>query len=197
MSNRTRVADHYSHNAGLLHFLASSADVPPAVRQEMQRWGLPPDEYTDNHHWPYQPYIREARRMVGTYVMTQHDLLSNRAKDDCIYWNSHWIDSHHVQRLALDDHHFRNEGRIWKELTKPYAVPYGALVPRREDFTNLIVPGCVSASHVAFCSIRLESSWMGLGEAAGEAAVLAYQTGCAVQDVPVVQLQRNLRFADL
>ncbi len=189
------IADHYNHNAGLLHFLSSSPDVPPAVRQEMQRWGLPADEYTDNHHWPYQPYIREARRMAGAYVMTQHDLLDDRTKEDCIYWNSHWIDSHHVQRLALDDHHFRNEGRIWKELTEAYAVPYRALVPRREDCANLIVPGCVSASHVAFCSIRLESSWMGLGEAAGEAAVLAHRQGCAVQDVPVAQLQRNLGFA--
>ena len=186
------IADHFSHNAGLLHFLSSSSNVPRPLREEMQRWGLPPDEYPDNGHWPYQPYIREARRMVGSYVMTQRDLLEERTKGDAIYWNSHWIDSHHVQRIARDDHHFRNEGRIWKELTEPYAVSYRALVPSPQQCSNLIVPGCVSSSHVAFCSIRLESSWMGLGEAAGEAAALAHERGCTVQDVPVNKLQRRL-----
>ena len=186
------IADHFSQNAGLLHFLSASASVPRALREEMQRWGLPTDEYTDNGHWPYQPYIREARRMMGQYVLTQRDVLDERTKSDTIYWNSHWIDCHHVQRIARDDQHFRNEGRIWKELTEPYAVPYRALVPRVEQCSNLIVPGCVSSSHVAFCSIRLESSWMGLGEAAGEAAALAHERDCTVQDVPVNELQRRL-----
>jgi hypothetical protein len=193
---RARVIDdHYSHNAGLLHYLSSSTAVPEHIRREMQRWGLPADEYTDNDHWPYQPYIREARRMQGAYIMTQADLLEDIEKPDTIYWNSHWIDCHHVQRLGLDDTHFRNEGRIWKEITVPYAVPYRALLPKPEHCTNLLVPGCVSSSHVAFCSIRLESTWMGLGEAAGEAAVLAHQSDFPVQSVPVDRLRAQLGFS--
>lgn len=195
---RARVIDdHYSHNAGLLHYLSSSASVPEPIRREMQQWGLPADEYLDNDHWPYQPYIRETRRMQGAYVMTQSDLLEDIQKPDCIYWNSHWIDCHHVQRLGLDDSHFRNEGRIWKEITVPYAVPYRALQPQPEHCTNLLVPGCVSSSHVAFCSIRLESTWMGLGEAAGEAAAIAHERSCTVQDVPVSTLQERLGLSEV
>lgn len=186
------IEDHYEHNAGLLHYLSTSPKVPRHIRQEMGGWGLPADEYTDNDHWPYQPYIRETRRMQGECIMTQHDVLNETDKPDAIYRNSHWIDCHHVQRLALDDTHFRNEGRIWKEVVAPYAVPYRALIPKSDHCTNLLVPGCLSATHVAFCSLRLESSWMGLGEAAGEAAVLAHEHNAAVQEVPVYALQQRL-----
>ena len=179
------IADHYEYNAGLLYFLANSTRIPGAIRHSMQAWGLPPDEYPDNDHWPYQPYIRETRRMQGAYIMTQKDILDECTKPDGIYLNSHWIDCHHVQRLALDDRHFRNEGRIWKEVTEPYAVPYRSITPRGEDCTNLLVPGCLSASHVAYCSIRLESSWMGLGEAAGKAVVRALRDAKAVQEVSI------------
>lgn len=185
--------DHYNHNAGLLYFLANSSDVPAALREEAGRLGLPPDEFTDNGNWPYQPYIRETRRMKGAYVLTQHDVLENRQKPDTVLWNSHWIDSHHVERLALDGSHFRNEGRIWHEVTEPYAIPYRSLVPEATAVTNLIVPGCVSSTHVAFCSVRLESTWMGLGEAAAEAAVQVLESGRAVQEVDIRRLQKTLR----
>lgn len=194
-TRRRVIQDHYDHNAGLLHYLSSSSKVPQHIRNEMQGWGLPSDEYTDNDHWPYQPYIRETRRMQGEYIMTQHDVLDEIEKPDCIYRNSHWIDCHHVQRLALDNTHFRNEGRIWKEVITPYAVPYGALLPRPEHCTNLLVPGCISSTHVAFCSLRLESSWMGLGEAAGQAAVLAHEHNTAIQEIPIQALQRRLGIA--
>lgn len=187
------IEDHYNHNAGLLFLLANSTEIPALIREEAAALGLPPDEFIDNGNWPYQPYIRETRRMQGMHVMTQHDVLENRDKLDTIFWNSHWIDSHHVERLALDASHFRNEGRIWHEVTKPYAVPYRALLPKREHADNLIVPGCVSASHVAFCSIRLESTWMGLGEAAGRAAALALEADCPVQEVDLSLLQAALR----
>jgi hypothetical protein len=165
------IADHYAYNAGLLYFLCNSSSVPAHVRAAMQAWGLPPDEYTANRHWPYQPYIRETRRMFGAYVMTERDVLQDIEKEDVIFWNSHWIDCHHVQRIALSDNTFRNEGRIWKEVTRPYAIPYRSITPKSDSVLNLLVPGCVSASHVAYSSIRLESTWMGLGEAAGRAAV--------------------------
>lgn len=185
--------DHYNHNAGLLYYLTNSTEIPASLREEARKWGLPPDEFTDNNHWPYQPYIRETRRMQGDYILTQHDVLENRDKPDTILWNSHWIDCHHVERLALDANHFRNEGRIWHEVTEPYAVPYRALLPKGEDADNLLVPGCVSASHVAFCSIRLESTWMGLGEAAGRAAAMAVIGDVPVQEVDVARLQGILR----
>ena len=193
---RTRdavVRDHYEYNAGLLYFLSSSPEIPAAVREEGRRWGLPPDEYRANGHWPYQPYIRETRRMLGRYVLTQKDLLQDRGKEDAVLMNSHWIDCHHVERLALDEGSFRNEGRIWKELTRPYCVPYRALLPPEDCVSNLLVSGCVSASHVAFCSIRVESSWMGLGEAAGCAAVQALSRDVGYDGVDVQALQETLR----
>ena len=186
------IKDHYEQNAGFLYFLANSSQVPKKLQEEMNQWGLPPDEFIDNNHWPYQPYIRETRRMEGIYTLTQKDVLEEIHKPDAIYWNSHWIDSHHVQRLAIDKTHFRNEGRIWKEVTKPYAIPYRSLVPKPNHCTNLIVPGCVSSSHVAFSSVRLESTWMGLGEAAGEAAWLALEEQTSVQEISIKTLQQRL-----
>lgn len=192
-TRRSVIENHYNHNAGLLYFLANSGEVPAALREEVRGWGLPPDEYPENGHWPYQPYIREARRMKGAYFLTQQDVLENREKEDGIFLNTHWIDSHHVQRLALDDGHFRNEGRIWHEVTEPYAIPYRSLLPKPADASNLLVPGCVSASHVAFCSVRLESTWMGLGEAAGCAAALALVQDRDVGEIEVPRLRQRLR----
>lgn len=190
---RTIVEDHYAYNAGLLFFLSHSSDVPARVREAMQGWGLPPDEYVDNGHWPYQLYVREARRMKGDFVMTQRDVLEEIAKPDAIMWNSHWIDSHHVQRLALDTGHFRNEGRIWREVTRAYAIPLRALVPPEGSVENLLVCGGVSASHVAFSSIRLESTWMGLGEAAGCAAAEALRSDRSIQTIDAERVQLRLR----
>jgi hypothetical protein len=187
------IADHYDYNAGLLHFLSCSREVPAHVREAMQQWGLPPDEYVDHGHWPYQLYVREARRMRGQFVVTQRDLLDEIQKPDAIMWNSHWIDCHHVQRLALDAGHFRNEGRIWREITRPYAIPFRALVPPTESVQNLLVCGGVSASHVAFSSIRLESTWMGLGEAAGCGVALALASNRPCQTLDVSRLQHTLR----
>lgn len=185
--------DHKAHNAGLLYFLANSRSIPQPLREEARKWGLAPDEFVDNRNWPYQPYIRETRRMKGRYFLTQHDILDNRDKEDAIMWNSHWIDSHHVERVAIDANHFRNEGRIWHEITQPYAIPYRSILPMPEDASNLLVPGCVSASHVAFSSVRLESTWMGLGEAAGLAAALALHSDGNVQEIPIGNLQSALR----
>jgi hypothetical protein len=186
------IADHYSQNAGMLYFLSNSTSVPSSLREEANLWGLPPDEFVDNNHWPYQPYIRETRRMKGSTILTQHDVLENRDKNDNILWNSHWIDSHHVERLALDRSHFRNEGRIWHEVTQPYAVPYRSILPCADDATNLLVPGCLSASHVAFCSIRLESTWMGLGEAAAAAAVQVLESNAILHEIDIKRMQKTL-----
>ena len=124
--------------------------------------------------------------------MTQHDIVADTRKSEVVVLGSHWIDSHHVQRVALSPTRFRNEGRIWVEVTRPYDIPYRALLPDAEQCTNLLVPVCVSASHVAFCSLRLESVWMLLGHAAAEAAALALDADAPVQQIDVPTLQRRL-----
>jgi hypothetical protein len=158
----------------------------------MKALGLHKNEFTDNGHLPYQLYVREARRMRGEYVMKQQDVQADRRKPDSIGISSHFIDSHHVQRVALNDHEFVNEGRIWR-LGLAYQIPYRALTPRPAEATNLLVPGAASFTHVAFCTLRLESVWMIAGHAAGVAAVMAAKEGSEVQRVNVPALQDKLR----
>jgi hypothetical protein len=184
--------DHRLWNQGLLFFMGNDLAAPQHLRDETQRYGLAKDEYADNEHWPYHLYIREARRMQGAYVMTQHDIQEQREKPDIIHVGSHWIDCHHVQRVVVDEHHFRNEGRIWCKTQLPFAVPYRAITPRAEECENLLVPVALSSSHVAFCALRLESTWMALGEAAGVAATLAARDGLSVQQVIPAKLQQQL-----
>jgi len=176
----------------LLHFLANDASVPPAVREEMRGWGLHKDEFADNGNLPYALYVREARRMRGEFVVTQKDVTTDRRKADAIGISSHFIDSHHVQRVALSPSEFVNEGRIWR-LGWAYQIPYGALIPKAAECTNLLVPGAAGFSHVAFCTYRLESVWMIGGHAAGVAASMAARGNRTVQNVHRGQLQQTLR----
>lgn len=185
------VADHREYTLGLLHFLATDDTVPERLRAQMRQWGLANDEFVDNDHWPYQLYVREARRMRGAYVMTQHDVQTDRRKPDAVALGSHFIDSHHIQRLAVSPEAFVNEGRIWR-VGWAYQIPYRSLTPSRRQCENLLVPGAASFTHVAFCTYRLESTWMMCGHAAGMAAALAARTGGTVQDVDVTDLRRRL-----
>jgi hypothetical protein len=192
-AQRARIyEDHLDYTLGLLHFLASDVSVPAKVQREMNSLGLHKDEFADNGHLPYQLYVREARRMRGAYVMTQHDVQEERHKPDSIGMSSHFIDCHHVQRVALNDGEFVNEGRIWR-IGQAYQIPYRALTPQASQCTNLLVPGAASFSHVAFCTLRLESVWMIAGHAAGVAAAMAAKTGDDVQKVPIPVLQAKLR----
>jgi hypothetical protein len=185
-------ADHLDYTLGLLRFLAADEAVPLNLRGEMGRWGLHKDEFIDNDHLPYQLYVREARRMRGAYVITQRDVQDDRRKSDSIGISSHFIDGHHVQRVALSPTEFVNEGRIWR-VGFAYQVPYRALTPKPAECVNLLVPGAASFSHVAFCTYRLESVWMIGGHAAGVAAAIAAAGGNAVQDVEIASLQEKLR----
>jgi hypothetical protein len=184
--------DHLDYTLGLLHFLATDASVPPNVREEMKGIGLHKDEFADNRHLPYQLYVREARRMRGAYVVTQKDVQQDRRKDDSIGISSHFIDSHHAQRLALDENEFVNEGRIWR-MGYAYQIPYRALTPMPAECVNLLVPGAASYTHVAFCTLRLESVWMITGQAAGIAAAMAAKDEAEVQKLDVPALQGKLR----
>lgn len=186
------VADHWDYTLGLLKFVGGDDSVPEPVRAEMSAWGLHRDEFQDNGHLPYQIYVREARRMKGAAVVTQKDVTTDRRKADTIGMSSHFIDAHHVQRVALSPTEFVNEGRIWRT-SSAYQIPYGALVPKRAECENLLVPGAASFSHVAFCTYRLESVWMTGGHAAGVAAAMAAKDGRAVQEVDLAALQARLR----
>ncbi|MGB8168585.1 MAG: FAD-dependent oxidoreductase [Chthoniobacteraceae bacterium] len=184
--------DHIDYTLGLLHFLANDEAVPANVQAEMKMLGLHKDEFADNGNLPYQLYVREARRMRGEYVMTQKDVQDDRRKLDSIGMSSHFIDCHHVQRVALNENEFVNEGRIWR-MGYAYQIPYRALTPKSAECTNLLVPGAASYTHVAFCTLRLESVWMITGHAAGIAAAMAAKGGSDVQKVNVSALQEELR----
>jgi hypothetical protein len=181
---RAILKEHETYQKGWLYFIATDPRVPKDVQAEMRRWGLPKDEFTDNGGWPHQIYVREARRMIGAFVMTEHELMKKRPTPDSVGMGSYTIDSHNVQRYVTADGSVQNEGDIGVPLKAPYEIAYGALVPKRGQADNLLVPVCVSSSHIAFGSIRMEPVFMVLGQSAATAAVMALDGGLAVQDVP-------------
>ena len=186
-------AVYENYTKGLFYFLSYDTRVPEHIRSEMSKYGYAKDEFTDNNHFPYYLYVREARRMIGDFVETEHDILTNRYKNDAITLGSHWIDSHHVQRIAVSDTTFTNEGRIWHKVTKPFELPYRIMLPKEEQASNLLVPVASSISHVAYCAYRLEPTWMQMGHASGTAAALAIKNGCSVADISIDELQYQLR----
>ena len=179
----------YTH--GMLWFLKTDPRVPEPIRDEMATYGFCKDEWADNNHWPHYLYIRAARRLQGEIILTQADVIKDVAKEDVIHVGSHFIDCHHAARYVSDSGHIINEGRIWKVGTR-FDIPYRAITPKAGECSNLLVPVCASASHVAFCTIRLEPTWMHLGEAAGIAAAMASKSGKSVQAVDVKSLQARL-----
>jgi hypothetical protein len=194
---REIIREHETYQKGLMWFLANDERVPAEVREKMSQWGLPRDEFTDNDHWPHQLYIREARRMVGEEVMTEQHTLSTRPVNQPVGMGSYTLDSHNVRRYVIPAADGRpamvqNEGDIGVKVPKPYAIGYGCLVPKRAECANLLVPVCVSASHIAYGSIRMEPVFMILGQSAATAAVMAARDGCAVQDVPYERLRERL-----
>jgi FAD dependent oxidoreductase len=192
---REILREHEQYQKGWLYFIANDPRVPQDVQQEMRRWGLPRDEFKDNGNWPHQVYVREARRMIGAYVMTEHDLLKERATPDSIGMGSYGIDSHNIQRYIINpgpDAYVQNEGDIGVSTNGPYSIAYGSLVPKQGQVDNLLVPVCVSASHIAYGSIRMEPVFMILGQSAATAAVMAIDGRTTVQDVPYTRLRERL-----
>ncbi len=189
---------HKNYTLGLIWFLNNDPSVPANLRAEMQRWGLAKDEFTAFDNWPPVLYVREGRRMIGEYVLTQSDVRTNVAKADSVGISSFPIDSHDCQRVATPEGGFINEGTIFPEriaarkIGQPHQVPYRSLTPRRSECENLLVPVALSASHVAYSSIRVEPTWMMLGQSAGVAAALAAQKKLAVQDLPYAELRTRL-----
>lgn len=184
--------EHKNYQAGLFYFLAGDARVPASLRAEMNQWGLCAHEFTDSSNWPPQLYIREARRMVGEYVVIQQDLQTNLTKPDPIGMGSYNSDSHNVQRIVDAGGFVRNEGDM-QVAVKPYQIPYRILLPKRAEATNLLVPVAFSASHVAYSSVRMEPQYMILGQAAGVAARMAMAAKTSVQDINTNALTAKLR----
>lgn len=189
---REIIREHEHYQKGLMYFIAYDPRVPEDVRREMSKWGLAKDEFTDNGHWPHQIYVREARRMVGRYVMTENELLKRRPTPESVGMGSYTMDSHNVQRYVTPEGHVQNEGDIGVSTNGPYQIAYGALVPKTEECQNLLVPVCVSASHIAYGSIRMEPVFMILGQSAATAAALALDRQVAVQEVDYAALRSRL-----
>jgi hypothetical protein len=183
---------HLLYTQSFMYFISQDEKVPASLRAEVNQWGLPKDEFADTDHWPNQLYIRESRRMVGEYVMRQSDLQTQRTKEDSIGMGSYNSDSHNVQRVAMPDGSVQNEGDVEVPVT-PYEIAYRSIMPKRSESENLLVPVCLSATHVAYSSVRMEPQYMIIGQAAGVAASLAITSHTSIHDISIPDLQQKLR----
>ncbi|RAJ08142.1 FAD-dependent oxidoreductase [Arenibacter echinorum] len=186
------IEDHRNYQMGLMWTLANHPRIPAEVREEASRWGTSKDEFERADGWQQQLYIREARRMVSDYVMTQKNCEALTVAEDAIGLAAYGMDSHNVQRYVDANGYVQNEGNVEAHGFKPYPISYGALVPKKEECNNLIVPICVSSTHIAFGSIRMEPVFMVLGQSAATAASLAIDANTNVQDVPYPNLREQL-----
>ncbi len=182
---------HVDWQQGLMWTLANHPRVPEKVRAEFQRLGLARDEFTDNDNWPRQLYVREARRMVSDHVMTEKNCVRAEVVTDSVGMGAYNMDSHHVQRYVTKEGFVRNEGDIQVRV-RPYPISYRSIRPRAAECANLLVPVCLSASHIAYGSIRMEPVFMVLGQSAATAAVHAIEQGVRVQDIDPAKLQARL-----
>ncbi len=189
---RAIIKEHETYQKGLMYFLANDPGIPDAVRTRMSQWGLAKDEFKDNGHWPHQLYIREARRMIGEYVTTENDVQGKRQPPKPVGMGSYTMDSHNIQRYVTPEGFVQNEGDIGVHPKKPYRIDYGSITPKKAECENLLVPVCVSSSHIAFGSIRMEPVFMLLGQSASTAACLAIDHRTAVQDVDYEILKKQL-----
>lgn len=188
------IKTHKDYTQGLLYFYKTDPRVPKELKDEIQEWGYPKDEYTENHHWSPQLYIRESRRMIGDYVMTQAHCEGHEIVDDGIGMAAYTMDSHNCQRIVIkkDGKHFvKNEGNVEIGGGLPYPISYRSIIPKENECKNLLVPVCLSASHIAYGSIRMEPVFMVLAQSAAIAATEAIHTG-SVQSVNVKKVQAIL-----
>jgi hypothetical protein len=194
---------HRAYTQGLLWFLANDVAVPEHIRARATSLGLAKDEFQRYGNWPPVLYVRESRRMKGAYIMTQSDILTNTTKPDSIAVGSFPIDSHDCQRLASSEGGFTNEGAIFprhiagRAIGQPYRIPYRSIIPRSDECDNLLVPMCLSATHVAMCSIRVEPTWMVLGQSSGIAAALIAREDVAVGGLEYAKLKTALVARDV
>ncbi|MEX2382448.1 MAG: FAD-dependent oxidoreductase [Opitutales bacterium] len=186
--------EHVTYQKGLYWFMANDPAVPENIRRAHHRFGLAKDEFVDTDHWPHQLYVREGRRMVSDYVLNEHDTQYHRFPDDPVGMGSYQMDSHNCQRFVRNGC-VLNEGDVQLQPAGPYAVSYRSLVPRKDECENLAVPVCISSSHIAFGSVRMEPVFMVLAESAALAVSLAHPGRQALQDIPYAKLLPLLRKA--
>ena len=183
--------EHENYTRGFLHFLATNPRVPESIRSEMQSWGLCKDEFADTEGWPHQLYVREARRMVSDYVMTQKNCRGQEVVSDAIGLAAYNMDSHNCRRI-VENGFARNEGDVQVAPGKPYPISLRALVPKEKECENLVVPICLSASHIAYGSIRMEPVFMVLGQSAATIADEAIEEKTPVQKISYEKLKERL-----
>jgi hypothetical protein len=186
------INEHISYQKGLLYFMKTDNRLPAWVRETMNKWGFSKDEFADNGYWPYNIYVREARRMLGEYVMTENDVLSKRQVPESVGMGSYTMDSHNVQRYVTSEGYVQNEGDIGIAAPKPYQIDLGSIMPGKDECNNLMVPVCVSCSHIAFGSIRMEPVFMILGQSAGTVASLAIKGNMNIHDLTYDEIKKQL-----
>ncbi len=185
------VREHEEYTKGLLYFYGHDPRVPKELRDEMLKWGYPKDEYVDNGHWSPQLYVREARRMVGKYGMTQANCEGKVVAEDAVGLAAYTMDSHNCQRLVVNGQ-VKNEGNVEVGGFGPYPISYGSIVPKQNECTNLLVPVCLSATHIAYGSIRMEPVFMVLAQSSATAAVMAIDSKTDIQNTDISALQKKL-----
>jgi len=189
---REILKEHIRYQKGILYFMATDRRIPKQVTRTMNKWGLAKDEFVDNGNWPYNIYVREARRMIGEYIMTENEVLGRKEVPRPIGMGSYGMDSHNVQRYVTPEGFVQNEGDIGVLPDRPYQIDLGAIMPKKDQCSNLLVPVCVSSSHIAFGSIRMEPVFMILGESAGTLASIAFQKKRSIYDIPYDLLRAKL-----
>ncbi|QNF33727.1 FAD-dependent oxidoreductase [Adhaeribacter swui] len=189
---REIIKAHENYQKGLLYFMATDPRIPADLQKELNTWGLAKDEFKDNGNWPHQIYVREARRMISDYVMTENETMGKKPVNNPVGMGSYSLDSHNIQRYVKPDGYVQNEGDIGVHLKEPYQIGYGAIVPKKQECQNLLVPVCLSSSHIAYGSIRMEPVFMILGQSATTAAAQAIDKKQAVQDVDYTVLKARL-----
>ena len=190
---REKIAErHKKYQQGLMWTLAYHPRIPAQVRAIVSQWGTCKDEYEHEDGWPSQLYIREARRMISEYVMTQRNCEKLELAEDAIGMAAYGMDSHHVQRYVDLNGYVKNEGNVEAHLASPFPISYRSIVPKKSELRNLLVPICLSASHIAFGSIRMEPVFMVLGQSAAIAAAVAIDNDWDLQHIPYDQLKLNL-----
>jgi hypothetical protein len=189
---REIIHEHITYQKGLLYFIANDPRIPPEVKDEMNKWGYAKDEFVDNANWPYNIYVREARRMTGEYIMTENDVLGKREVPYSIGMGSYNLDSHNAQRYIKPDGFVENEGDVELPTNQPYMIDLGSIMPKREECRNLLVSVCVSSSHIAYGSIRMEPVFMILGQSAGTVAAMALNKGKNIFDLSYDEIRSEL-----
>jgi hypothetical protein len=184
--------EHIDYHKGLLYFWGNDESVPERHRTNIKKWGLAKDEFVDNGHWPYQIYVREARRMLGDFVMTENEIMGRHKVDKPIGMGSYTMDSHNVQRYITPEGVVQNEGDLGVDADQPYQIHLGTIMPKKEECRNLLVLTAISSSHIAFGSIRMEPVFMILGQSAGLIAGIAVEKGIDLHEVAYAELADEL-----